>query len=286
VQGDTVANAARTSRAAVGKGRTTTTGTLRSRVLAGETVFGTFIFGTSPLLVEVAGRAGLDWLLVDLEHGTAHESDLLALLMAAQLTPATPLVRVAVGERIRVGRALDLGAGGVMVPQVHSAEQASNAVRWMRTQPAGERGIALLTRGMHLGSVAHDKVAERHHDLLTIVQVESAAAVRDASAIAAVDGIDVLFVGPADLTHALGIPGRIDDPAYLEAVSHVARACREAGKAAGVMLWQAADVERYIRSGYTFFALASEANMLERAIHQELDVARRAAAPDASTEVP
>lgn len=268
------------------KGRTTTTGMLRRRVLAGETVFGTFIFGTSPLLVEVAGRTGLDWLLVDLEHGTAHEADLLPLLMAAQLTPATPLVRIAVGERIRVGRALDLGAGGVMVPQVHTVEQARSVARWMRTQPAGERGIALLTRGMDLGGVTHAKVAERHRDLLAIVQVESPAAVRDAPALAAVDGIDVLFVGPADLTHALGVPGRIDEPVYRDAVTRVARACREAGKAAGVMLWRADDVDRYARLGYTFFALASEANMLERAIHQELDVARRAATPDASTEVP
>ena len=187
-------------------------------MLAGETVFGTFIFGTSPLLVEVAGRTGLDWLLIDLEHGTADESDLLPLLMAAGLTDATPLVRVEVGERIRVGRALDLGAAGIMVPQVHSAEQARQVARWMRTQPAGERGIALFTRGMDFGRVGHHGAAARHEDLLTIVQIESRAALDEVEAIAAVEGVDVLFVGPTDLSHALGIPGDIDHPAYLKRV--------------------------------------------------------------------
>ena len=255
-------------------------------MLAEETVFGTFIFGTAPLLVEVAGRTGLDWLLIDLEHGTADESDLLPLLMAVGLTEATPLVRVEVGERIRVGRALDLGAAGVMVPQVHSAEQARQAARWLRTQPAGERGIALFTRGMEFGRIGHHGAAVRHEDLLTIVQIESRAALDEVEAIAAVEGVDVLFVGPTDLSHALGIPGDIDHPAYLEASARVARACRDAGKTAGVMIWQADDIRRYASLGYRFFALTSEANILDRALRGELDAARRAATVARASEVP
>jgi 2-dehydro-3-deoxyglucarate aldolase/4-hydroxy-2-oxoheptanedioate aldolase len=276
VQGDTVANAERKGRHREGR-EGTTSGSLRHRVLAGETVFGTFIFGTAPLLVEVAGRTGLDWLLIDLEHGSADESDLLPLLMAAGLTDAAPLVRVEAGERIRVGRALDLGAAGIMVPQVHSAEQARQAARWMRTQPAGERGIALFTRGMDLGRVGHHGATARHEDLLSIVQIESRAALDEVEAIAAVEGVDVLFVGPTDLSHALGIPGDIDHAAYLGASERVARACRDAGKTAGVMIQQADDVGRYASQGYRFFALTSEANMLDRALRGELDAARRAA---------
>jgi 2-dehydro-3-deoxyglucarate aldolase/4-hydroxy-2-oxoheptanedioate aldolase len=254
--------------------------------MAGDTVFGTFIFSASPLIVEVAARTGLDWVLIDLEHGSADESQLMPLLMALGATPATPLVRVEAGERIRVGRALDLGAQGVMVPQVHTAEQARRVARWMRTQPAGERGIALFTRGMDYGSIGHRGATERHRGLLSMVQIESQAAVDDVEAIAEVDGIDVLFVGPTDLTHALGIPGQIDHPTYREAVARVGRACQSAGKAAGVMVWQPEDVARYTPLGYRFFALTSEANMLDRALRLELDSARRVAAAAPSTEVP
>ncbi len=271
-----------------------TPGSLRQRVNAGDTAFGTFIFGTSPLLVEVAARSGFDWLLIDLEHGTADESDLLPLLMAAETsrtaaaraTPMTTLVRVEVGERIRVGRALDLGAGGIMVPQVHSAEQARRVAGWMRTQPAGERGIALFTRGMDYGASGHEGAARRHDDLLTIVQVESRAAVAESESIAAVEGVDVLFVGPADLTHALGIPGRIDHPDYLEAVARVGRACASAGKTAGIMVGRGDDVSRYLPLGYRFFAIGTEAHILDRALRAELEAALRAVAAQPRTEVP
>jgi 2-dehydro-3-deoxyglucarate aldolase/4-hydroxy-2-oxoheptanedioate aldolase len=205
--------------------------------------------------------------------------------MAADTTPAASLVRVESGERIRVGRALDLGAGGIMVPQVHSVEQAMRVARWMRTQPAGERGIALFTRGMDLGRVDHAGAAERHADLLSIVQIESQAGLAAVEGIAEVEGIDVLFVGPADLSHALGIPGRLDHPLFLEAVARVGRACQAADKVAGVMVRLPEDVARYADLGYRFFAISTEANILDRALRSELASARLAAtAPRA--EVP
>lgn len=225
-------------------------------------------------------------MLVDLEHGTADESDLLPMLLAIGGSDATALVRVECGERIRVGRALDLGAQGVMVPQVHSAEQARRVARWMRTQPAGERGIALFTRGMHYGAVGHAGVASRHEELLTIVQVESRSALDEIDQIARVGGIDVLFIGPADLTHALGIPGQLDHPVYREAVTSVAAAARSAGIAAGVLVWNPLDVGRYAPEGFTFFGITSEANILDRALRSELDSARRRTAQGATPGVP
>ena len=251
---------------------------MRRRTLAGETLFGTFMIASSPGITEVVARSGLDWVLIDLEHGMAAESDLVPMFLAAKDTPAVPLVRVAVGERINVGRALDLGAAGIMIPQVHSAEQARRVAGWMRTQPTGERGVALFTRGMDYGSVAHDDVADRHEGLLTIVQIESQAALDDVEDIAAVEGVDVLFVGPTDLSHALGIPGQIDHPMYDDAIERVGRAAASAGKAAGVLVWNPEDVGRYSARGFTFFAITSEANILDRALRSELDSARRAAA--------
>jgi len=259
------------------------TDSFRHRVLSGETVIGAFLVVPSPATVEICARS-LDWVLIDLEHGMATESDLPAMLMATKGTAATPLVRVEVGSRPRVGRVLDLGAQGVMVPQVHSTEDAAAVARWLRTQPAGERGIALFTRGMDYGARGHAGVATRHEDLLGIVQIESAAAVESAPEMARIDGVDVLFVGPTDLTHALGIPGRIDEPAYDRAIRRVASATRAAGKAAGVLVWKPEDVGRYAAMGYTFFGLSSEGMLLDRAVRAASDVARDAAAGAPSEE--
>jgi 2-dehydro-3-deoxyglucarate aldolase/4-hydroxy-2-oxoheptanedioate aldolase len=256
----------------------------RQRVLDGEVVVGTFLVLDSPGSVEICARTGLDWVVIDLEHGMATEADLVPMLMAAKGTGATPLVRVESGTRMRVGRALDLGAAGIVVPQVHGADEASAVARWMRTQPAGERGIALFTRGMGLGTRGHADVATRHEDLLTIVQIESASALQQAEAMARVDGIDVLFVGPTDLTHALGIPGRVDDPRFDEALRSVASAARAAGKAAGVMLWQADDARRYIELGFTFLCLSSEGSFLDRALRSALGSVRAIAADPPSSD--
>ena len=244
-----------------------------------------FMFTTSPIAAEVIGRSGMDWVLIDLEHGTGDESDLIPPSMAVAGTGATPLVRVETGERIRIGRALDRGARGIMVPQVSSVDEARAVVRRMHTQPAGERGIALFNRGMGYGERGHEGVASIGEELVTIVQIESRQAVSDVDAMAAVDGVDVLFVGPADLSHALGVPGDIDHPDYEAAISRVARAAITAGKAAGVLVWNPEDVGRYAALGFTFFAITSEANILDRAARQALDSARRAASAVTAPEV-
>jgi 2-keto-3-deoxy-L-rhamnonate aldolase RhmA len=244
--------------------------TLRARVLAGETVFGTFLNLNSPLSAEICARSGLDWVLVDLEHGTATESDLVAHLTAMKGTPAAPLVRVEQGTRLRIGRALDLGADGVVVPQVHSVDEAQEIVSWLRFPPGGKRGIALFTRGLDFGSGGHAGVDTRNKQILGVIQVESQAAIDAAADIAAIDGVDVLFVGPTDLSHALGVRGQIDHPIFQDAIERVAQAARSAGKAAGVLVWRPEDAHTYAKRGYTFFALSGDAQLLDRAIRSGL----------------
>lgn len=244
--------------------------TLRQRVLQGETLLGTFLMLGSPAVAEVCARGGFDWVVIDLEHGMVGDDHLLPMLMALKGTDATPLVRVEAGSRPRVGRVLDLGAGGVVVPQVHSAAEAAEVAAWLRYQPGGQRGLALFTRGMEYGARGHAGAATRHEEILGIVQVESRAAVAAAPDMASIDGVDVLFVGPTDLSHALGAPGRIDDPAFEAAVRSVAQAARGHGKAAGVMIWDPADAARYAALGYTFFSISSDGSILDRAMRRAL----------------
>ena len=127
---------------------------IRDRALAGETLLGAFLDLGSPMSAEICGQAGFDWVVIDLEHGVGTEASLLAHLHAIGDTPAAALVRPQSGERLRIGRALDLGADGVMVPRVDTAEQVREAVAYMRYPPAGDRGVALRIRGAGLGRAA------------------------------------------------------------------------------------------------------------------------------------
>lgn len=238
----------------------------RQRVLTGETLLGTFLMLGSPAATELAARSGMDWVLIDLEHGLAGESDLLGLLHAVQGTGATPLVRVERTDRLRIGRALDLGAMGIMAPQVSGPDEARQVASFLRYQPGGQRGIMVFSRGMEWGAGGHGAVAARHEALTGIVQIETPAAVDAVAEMAAIDGVDVLFVGPADLSHAMGMPGDTADPAFDAAIRRVADAAHAAGKAAGVMLWKPEDAARFRDAGYTFFSLSNEGSIFNAAI--------------------
>ena len=237
----------------------TSTSTLRQRVLAGDTLLGAFLSLASAPAAELVGRAGLDWAIVDLEHGAGTESELPAALYALGTTGTAALVRPPSAERLRIGRALDLGAEGLMIPRLETADEVREAVRSLRFPPAGVRGVALLTRGAGLGEVSHGDVAALNEPILGIFQVESPVAVENAAEIAAIDGVDVLFVGPADLSHSMGIPGRFDDPAYRDALQAVVAACRAAGKSPGILLRSASDLGEYVRRGFRFVGLGSDA---------------------------
>jgi 4-hydroxy-2-oxoheptanedioate aldolase len=231
---------------------------LHARLRAGETLYGTFAGLGSPVATELVARAGFDWLIIDLEHGVGTESELLANLHAVGTTRAAALVRPQSAERLRIGRALDLGAHGIMVPRIDRPEQAREAVSYLRYPPDGTRGVALSTRGAGLGELGHAALRSINAHILGIIQIESPSAVEGAAEIAAIDGVDVLFVGPADLSHSLGVPGSFTDPGYLAALERVARAAEDAGKAAGILLRDASALARHRDLGYRFIGLGSD----------------------------
>jgi 2-keto-3-deoxy-L-rhamnonate aldolase RhmA len=206
----------------------------------------------------MCARAGFDWLIIDLEHGAGHESDVLAHLHAAGTTPTTAIVRPRSADRLRIGRVLDLGAHGVMVPRIDLPEQAAEAISFTRYPPDGTRGLALSTRGAGLGELGHADVRAINQHVVVIIQVESPSAVEHAAEIAAIDGVDVLFVGPTDLTHSMGIPGRFDDARYLAALERVVAAAEGAGKATGILLRDAKTLPRHLALGFRFIGLGSD----------------------------
>jgi 2-keto-3-deoxy-L-rhamnonate aldolase RhmA len=236
-------------------------GTLRARILAGETLYGSFVSGGSAIHAEILARAGFDWLIVDLEHGSGTESELMGQLHAIG-ERTTAIVRPQSAERLRIGRALDAGAAGIMVPRLETVAEVEETLPFLRYPPEGVRGLALATRGAGLGEVGHAGVAGLNASIVGVFQVESPLAVANADAIAALDGVDVLFVGPADLSHSMGIPGRFDEPAFVEALQSVTAATERHGKAAAILLRSPDDVPRYLELGYRFIGIGSDLNFV------------------------
>jgi 4-hydroxy-2-oxoheptanedioate aldolase len=249
---------------------------LRSRIRSGETLIGVFSDLASPMAADINGRAGFDWTVIDLEHGAATEAELLALLYAVASTPMTPIVRVQSAERLRVGRALDLGAAGIMLPQLQSADEVRAAVRYLRYPPVGSRGIALRTRGGGMGGLSHADIARVVNErIVGIVQIETAGTVAEADAIAALDEVDVLFVGPADLSHSLGVPGRFDEAIYRDALRTVLTACERHGKSAGILVYDGAAFQGLHELGFRFIGLGSEGSFVASGARAMLQAAGR-----------
>lgn len=235
---------------------------IRQQVLSGKLMAGTWLNIGSSLTAEMAGRAGFDWLLIDMEHGSGDYESLVHQLQAVESTPAAPIVRIAWNEAPRYKRVLDLGPSGIMVPYVNNASEAKLAASSMRYPPQGIRGVAKLNRASGFGQEFEEYFANANDNLLTVVQIETESAVNSANEIAKVDGVDVLFIGPLDLSINLGIAQQFDHPKFRAALAKVVAACRKAGKAAGILLMKPEEVDHTVKDGFTFIALGSDGGLV------------------------
>ena len=231
----------------------------RARLKAGEPVVGGFVNLGSALTAEIMAIAGYDWLVFDLEHGAGDEPALLSQLQAVAHTGVAALVRVEGIDSARVLHALDLGADGVLVPRLRSAEEAALCVEFCRY--SGARGVARYNRSWHWGLASRTN-DDADAEVVCAVQIETAEALCDVNAIAAVEGVDVLFVGPADLSRSLGLSCPPDDPRLLERVAAVADAAREHGKAAGMLVGTIAQARAYRELGFSFLGCGSDGSLL------------------------
>jgi len=232
------------------------------RLRGGDPLYGCFLSTGYPVNAELAARAGFDYVLIDLEHGMGSERDVLSQVHAISALPCAPVVRTESHDRPRVHRLLDLGVQGVMFPRVNTAAEAAACVATMRYQPEGERGVATLVRasgyGVHFAEY-RDSSAE---SLLTILQIETAEAVANVDAIAAVEGADVLYVGPMDLTTSMGIFRQYDHPAFLDALHKTVAACRRHHRVAGILLATPGSARQYLDLGFTFLTCGTDTAFL------------------------
>jgi 2-keto-3-deoxy-L-rhamnonate aldolase RhmA len=220
---------------------------------------GTWLSLGSPVAAELAGECGFDWLLIDLEHGCGTEAALLPQLQALRGSPAAKIVRVAAPHPDLILHVLDWGADGLMVPHIDTVQDAERVIEAAHYPPRGRRGLARTTRSFGYGLRQPVEGAPMPTPII-LAQIESLPAVENAAAIAAVDGIDALFVGPTDLTHDL----RSRDSARTldECLPVVVEAATAAGKQAGILLRQPEDLARHQALGFTWLAVSSDLNLL------------------------
>lgn len=244
-------------------------GRLRARLAAGETVIGTFIGLGAPTSAEVVASAGLDFVLLDLEHGAGGEDQIGPTVLATAGYGAATIVRVENDDRIRIGRALDAGASGVMLPRQENVAQVEAAIRHLYVPPRGDRGVAGYTRA---GRWGQDGAALRRavDHTVGVVQIETLGALEDVANIAATDGVDVLFIGPADLTTALGVPGQLESEEFAGAVRAVMTAADAHGKATGIVAGTAAKAAEFREQGFRFILLASDGALLASTVRSAL----------------
>jgi 4-hydroxy-2-oxoheptanedioate aldolase len=252
---------------------------IRERVLHRELLGGTFLNLGSSLTAEIAGQAGFDWLLIDIEHGAGDRHELLFQLQAIESTPAAPIVRVAWNDPVLFKRVLDLGPSGIMVPCVQSAEEARKAVAAMRYPPAGIRGVAVMNRACGFGPGFEEYFKYADSKLLTVVQIETSTSVDHVDEIAATEGVDVLFVGPMDLSVSMGMVRQWNDPRMRAAFAKAVNACQRAGKAAGILVLNEDEVEQAVADGFTFLALSSDGAVVVNGMRQMAAAFRKSQSP-------
>tara|TARA_Y100000814_G_scaffold93790_1_gene64574 strand:- start:1940 stop:2710 length:771 start_codon:yes stop_codon:yes gene_type:complete len=232
------------------------------KTLASDKLIGTFLNTGSPALAEIAGVVGLDWCLLDMEHGSGSWDMLAYQLMALGGTSTAPIVRLPSVESVYFTRALDLGAWGLMLPNVNTSEEAQNAVDYSRYPPHGTRGVSSVNRGCQYGTRFEEQLETAHLSTLLIAQIESPLALRNLDEIAGTDGIDALFVGPGDLSVSMGIPKQFDHPDFLEAIDKTASVASDHGKASGILGFTESDMERYYEMGFNLVAVGSDGGMV------------------------
>ena len=248
---------------------------------ASHTPLGTWVMSASPLVAEAVGMAGFDWGVIDMEHTPLDMMDLVHMLHAVGNTRMLPVVRVPWNDTVFVKRVLDAGAQTVLFPFIQDADEAKRAIAATRYPPQGVRGMAGMSRASRFGTTP-DFLRTANRGICAVLQLETPAAIARLEEIAAVPGVDGLFVGPGDLSGSMGHVGDITHADVMAAMADAAQRARKLGMPIGTVGGTPEVVARYREIGYDFVAVASDLGMLMRAAQGALQAIRGAATGSAA----
>ncbi len=250
---------------------------VKQKVQNGGRSIGTFVFefnttGIGP----IAAQAGAEFVVFDMEHTGWSVETIRMLIATTRSTEMIPMVRIPATEYHFIARVLDVGAMGIMVPMVETAEQARTIVASAKYPPQGRRGAAFgVAHDDYSGGDIVEKMQTANSEGLLIAQIETATGVRNVDEIAAVDGIDVLWIGHFDLTNSLGIPGQFDHPQFTEAVTRVLSACQQHNKVPGFMASDIAGGKKLLDQGFRILAYGGDLWLYQSALREGVTVLQR-----------
>ncbi len=247
---------------------------LSQQLKEGGTVYGSFVSLGSADSTEIMALAGFDFLVIDTEHGPWSVETALDLVRACDARGVPSVVRVPDSADATILKSLDIGPAGLQVPQVGTQESAEGIVRAAHYYPKGHRGLA-MPRAANYGAMAVDEYfARTAEELLIVVQCESSEGLEALDAVAGVPEIDVIFLGPFDLSHSLGIPGQVEHPKIQEAERRIVEACEKNGKAAGIFVGSGEAAYRRSEEGFRYITVSMDSLLLAKAAKTELAAAK------------
>ncbi len=232
---------------------------LKKRLAGGEAVLGLMESNITPNLVELYGLLGFDFIIFDTEHGNNAKEDCENLIRAAECAGYTPLIRVEDNARVPILRALDLGAGGIIVPMVETPEDGRQCVDRAKYFPLGSRGLSTSTRAASYGvrGETSDYVRQANAEILVAVQIETQTAVDHLEGLLALEGVDIYYIGPSDLSQSMGYPGQKRYPQVQDVIAETVGRITRAGRVAGIQCGGMDDVRRYYEMGARFLSCSS-----------------------------
>lgn len=239
---------------------------LRSKLDKGKPVIGSFVKITDPAIVEIMGRAGLDFAIIDMEHGPINVQTAQNLVRAAELADISPIIRVGKNDPVEILHSLDIGAEGVEVPQIGDAEDAKLMASASRYHPSGERGVCRYVRAAGYSSIERHKYFQMANErTITIAHLEGMKAIKNLDEIMAVDGLDILFIGPYDLSQSVGVPGEVTHPLVLKQMEEVIAKAKKAGKILGTFADDISAAKRWMDAGVMYIAISVDVGIFYKA---------------------
>lgn len=247
---------------------------LKERLVKGDVVVGPFLKISDPAVVEIAAYAGFDFVIIDQEHGPISTESAQHMVRAAELSGITPIIRVQTNDESTILKALDIGVKGIEVPHISNKEQALLVRNSVRFAPEGKRGVCCYVRSVHYSHMAKDAQLKNSYfkrmneEMLVIGHIEGVEGIHNIDDILQEDAIDVVFIGPYDLSQSLGKTGQVDHPQVQEKMQEVIRKAKEENKIVGTFVDNKKNVKKWMDIGVRFLAYSVDVGMLYQQFHQ------------------
>lgn len=243
----------------------------KNKLNNGEYIYGTFMKTSDPMFVEAVGISEFDFVILDTEHGPVSIESQQNNIRAAESRGTVPIIRLKDKSENTIGKALDIGAAGIQVPQINTAEEARQVVKYAKFYPYGYRGVCRFVRAADYSNMNRYDYFESSKDIIIILQLEGIDAIRNLDEILDVEGVDILFIGPYDLSQSLGIPGQVNNPIVVDAMKDIVSKAKAKGKVIGTFVDTIEDLRLWKELGLQYLSYSVDVGIFMEACKKIAD---------------